>query len=111
MIPLDRTLQDIAHWEAELALEYEFRDEATCLTGRRHRGPLCVQKALYPEGRAVCQTVLLHPPSGIAGGDQLRIAANLGPQAHAQITTPGAGKWYRSGGAEAAQTIDRKSVV
>ena len=108
MIPLDRTLQDIAHWEAELALEYEFRDEATCLTGRRHRGPLCVQKALYPEGRAVCQTVLLHPPSGIAGGDQLRIAANLGPQAHAQITTPGAGKWYRSGGAEAAQTITFK---
>lgn len=65
-----------------------------------------MQKALYPEGEAVCQTILLHPPSGIAGGDQLRIAARLDAWAHAQLTTPGAGKWYRSGGAEASQHID-----
>ena len=108
MIPLDRTLQHLPHWEAELALEFEYRDRATCLTGRRHRGPLRVQKALYPEGRAVCQAILLHPPSGIAGGDQLRITADIGQQAHAQITTPGAGKWYRSGGADASQTLGFK---
>ena len=94
-----------SHWEAEIALGFTRLDSGTVLSERRHRGPLRVQKALYPEGRDVCQTILLHPPSGIAGGDRLHIAVNVGPQAHAQITTPGAGKWYRSGGEEAAQTL------
>jgi len=95
-----------SHWEAEIALGFTRLDSGTVLSERRHRGPLRVQKALYPESRDVCQTILLHPPSGIAGGDRLHIAVNVGPQAHAQITTPGAGKWYRSGGEEAAQTLD-----
>lgn len=46
------------------------------------------------------------PPSGIVGGDHLVISADIGGAAHAQLTTPGAGKWYRSGGAEASQRID-----
>ena len=95
-----------SHWEAEIALGFTRLDSGTVLSERRHRGPLRVQKALYPEGRDVCQTILLHPPSGIAGGDRLHIAVSVGPQAHAQITTPGAGKWYRSGGEEASQTLD-----
>lgn len=95
-----------SHWEAEIALGFTRLDSGTVLSERRHRGPLRVQKALYPEGRDVCQTILLHPPSGIAGGDRLHIAVNVGPEAHAQITTPGAGKWYRSGGEDAAQTLD-----
>ena len=106
MIPVDSTLQQSPYWEAELALEFAARDGATRLTGCRHRGPLRVQKALYPEGAAVCQTILLHPPAGIAGGDHLHISAALAPGAHAQITTPGAGKWYRSGGPEASQELD-----
>ncbi len=72
----------------------------------RHQGPLRVQKALYPEGETVCQAIVLHPPSGIVGGDHLVISADIGGAAHAQLTTPGAGKWYRSGGAEASQRID-----
>ena len=106
MIPVDSTLQQSLRWEAELALEFAARDGATRLTACRHRGPLRVQKALYPEGAAVCQTILLHPPSGIAGGDHLHICAALGAGAHAQIITPGAGKWYRSGGPDAAQELD-----
>jgi urease accessory protein len=97
-----------AHWHAELSLTFARRGEATILSDRRHCGPLRVQKALYPEGEAVCQTILLHPPSGIAGGDCLHISAHISAQAHAQVTTPGAGKWYRSGGAEAAQALDFK---
>lgn len=93
-------------WEAELKLGFARRDAATILVERQHRGPLRVQKALYPEGEGVCQTLLLHPPSGIAGGDRLHIEVGVGAGAHAQLTTPGAGKWYRSAGAEAAQTLD-----
>ena len=95
-----------AHWLAELKLGFTRSDSATVLSERRHRGPLRVQKALYPEGPEVCQVIVLHPPSGIVGGDQLTIAADVGPRASAQLTTPGAGKWYRSAGPEAAQVID-----
>lgn len=93
-------------WPAELHLGFARAGERTVLRENRHRGPLRVQKALYPEGESVCQAILLHPPSGIAGGDQLRISAEIGAGAHAQLTTPGAGKWYRSSGADATQSID-----
>ena len=106
MLPVDSTLPQSQRWEAALALEFAARDGATRLTGCRHRGPLRVQKALYPEGAAVCQTIILHPPAGIAGGDRLQISAALAAGTHAQITTPGAGKWYRSGGPEASQELD-----
>lgn len=95
-------------WHAELHLGFARSGERTVLRENRHRGPLRVQKALYPEGEAVCQTILLHPPSGIAGGDLLQISVAAAAGAHAQITTPGAGKWYRSGGQDAAQRIDLK---
>lgn len=93
-------------WNAELVLGFARAGERTVLRENRHRGPLRVQKALYPEGDAVCQAIVLHPPSGIAGGDHLVISADVASGAHAQLTTPGAGKWYRSGGAEASQCID-----
>lgn len=93
-------------WHAELHLGFARHGERTVLCENRHRGPLRVQKALYPEGDSVCQAILLHPPSGIAGGDHLAISTRVEAGAHAQLTTPGAGKWYRSGGAEASQHID-----
>ena len=92
-------------WHAELHLGFVRQGERTVLRENRHRGPLRVQRALYPEGDTVCQAIVLHPPSGIAGGDHLAISAELGAGAHAQLMTPGAGKWYRSGGAEASQCI------
>ena len=93
-------------WHAELHLGFARVGERTVLRENRHRGPLRVQKALYPEGDDVCQAIVLHPPSGIAGGDHLAISVGVGAGAHVQLTTPGAGKWYRSGGAEASQRID-----
>lgn len=93
-------------WHAELQLRFARSGERIVLRENRHFGPLRVQKALYPEGDAVCQTILLHPPSGIAGGDQLQIRAAVENGAHAQLTTPGAGKWYRSAGADAGQQIE-----
>ena len=93
-------------WLARLGLEFERRDDATILVRRTHIGPLRVQKPLYPEGREICHVLLLHPPSGIAGGDELEIAAAVAEGAHALLTTPGAGKWYRSAGSRASQRVD-----
>lgn len=92
-------------WLAELHLGFAVAGGRTVLRENRHLGPLRVQKALYPEGDAVCQATVLHPPSGIAGGDHLNISVEIGTGAHAQLTTPGAGKWYRSNGSAASQGI------
>ena len=92
-------------WPARLALDFERRGERTVLAGVEHQGPLRVQRALYPEGSGVCQAIVLHPPGGVAGGDCLEIVVAAAPAAHAQMTTPGAGKWYRSGGRVARQSL------
>lgn len=80
-------------------------DGRSVLTRGEQYGPLAVQKPLYPEGDAVCHTMLLHPPGGIAGGDQIDIALTVDAGSHALITTPGAAKWYRSLGAVATQQV------
>jgi len=98
--------ETVSTWHAELRLAFARAGERTVLRENRHLGPLRVQKALYPEGDAVCQAIVLHPPSGIAGGDHLTIEVDVAAGAHAQLTTPGAGKWYRSSGSEASQRID-----
>lgn len=92
-------------WQATLALRFARRDDATILARCEHIGPLRVQKALFPEGPGVCHAIVLHPPAGIAGGDRLEMNIEARPGTHALLTTPGAGKWYRSSGAEASQRM------
>jgi len=106
-----------AGWLARLELQFQQRHAGTRLTHRRHSGPLLVQKALYPERDAdrggrdssgPCHVYVIHPPGGVAGGDELELHAELAPGSHALLTTPAAGKFYRRGDAgvaRAAQTF------
>jgi urease accessory protein len=96
---------DSQNWHASLELRVAQQAGRSVLAHNLHKGPLRVQKALHPEGDAVCQILMLHPPAGIAGGDQLSIKLDVEAGAHAQLTTPGAGKWYRSKGPQASQQI------
>ena len=95
----------VSGWDARLALEYQCVHGRTVLSRRRHHGPLMVQKAFYPEGPDLCHTIVLHPPGGVAGGDTLTITANLARDARVLITTPGAGKWYKSLGRPSSQQL------
>ncbi|AIC17782.1 MULTISPECIES: urease accessory protein UreD [Pseudomonas] len=92
-------------WHAELELGYARFGDSTRPVQRRHKGPLRVQKHLYAEGPEVCQHIIVHPPGGIAGGDRLQIRASVERDAWAQLTSPGAAKWYRATG-PAYQTLD-----
>jgi urease accessory protein len=102
-------------WQAQLNLRFAMRasdnsvlNGRTVLVGREHSGPLVVQKPLYPEGDRICHAVIVHPPGGVAGGDQLRLHVDLDADAQALLTTPGAGKWYKANGGEAAQHLQFK---
>ena len=92
-------------WQASLSLGFERRGGRTVLATRRHEGPLVVQKALHPEGDGICHAIVVHPPSGLVGGDALQLEVAVGEGAAALLTTPGAGKWYRSTGRFASQAI------
>jgi urease accessory protein len=91
-------------WNAALELGFVADGGATRLARRAHRGPFVVQRPFFPEGRGVCHVYLLHPPGGLVGGDELRLDLRVGPAAHTLVTTPAAGKAYRTLGPLARQS-------
>lgn len=95
-------------WSARLDLEYALRREETVLMRSSHEGPLRVQRP-FREASGVCQTYVLHPPGGIVGGDTLDVEVRAGEGSRALLTTPGATKFYRSGG-DIARQSQRVSV-
>ena len=84
------------HCHARLSLGFADDAGTTRLMERAHFGPLRVQKPLYPEGPEVCHAIVVHPPGGIVGGDELAVKVAVSPGARAFITTPGAAKWYKA---------------
>jgi urease accessory protein len=90
-------------WRARLALEFALQGNKTVLARRGSDGPLVVQKPLYPDGPERCHAIVVHPPGGIVGGDELHLSVKS--EGHALLTTPGAAKWYRSAGSWARQTL------
>ena len=91
MVVDDSAVRDLARLTAAYRLE-----QGRTVVRHEHSGPLRLLKSLYPEGDAVCHNVLVHPPSGLVGGDVLDIALDLGEGAHALLTTPGATRFYGS---------------
>ena len=85
----------VGEWLAKLNLKFRFDGENTVVDYARHSGPLRIQRPFYPEGKKVCQVILLHPPGGVAAGDILDINIKVSRAARVQITTPGATKWYK----------------
>lgn len=92
-------------WQARLKVDYSVENQR-CVARHEHHGPLRILKSLYPEGDHVCHNILVHPPSGLVGGDELLIHVNLQAQAHALITTPGATKFYGSDALTAKQQVN-----
>lgn len=90
-------------WEASIDLAFRRRGGRTVLAEKRQHGPLAVQRTFHPEGD-VCHLYLLHPPGGVAGGDNLQVRVTTHPESRALITTPGATKFYRSMGPTAHQS-------
>lgn len=91
-------------WRAQLDLQYRTDGHKTTLS-YSHQGPLRILKSLYPEGDGICHNVIVHPPGGVVGGDELAVNVQVDAGAHALIGTPGATRFYRSDGPQASQRV------
>jgi urease accessory protein len=89
-------------WHAHLRLDYSCTADGTDVR-HHHQGPLRILQSLYPEGKAICHNVLVHPPGGLVGGDTLDLNITGGESSHGLITTPGATRFYKSLGEAALQ--------
>ena len=103
---LNASTANAHYWFARLELGFKCETKRTILAHRKHSGPVRVQKMLWPEKTGVCHAIIVHPPAGIAGGDHLTFSIAVDAHAHALVTTPGAGKWYKTNLKKAFQHID-----
>ena len=92
-------------WQARLQLDYSQQEPGRTVLHHQHDGPLRVFHSLYPEGPAICHNVIVHPPGGLVEGDTLTIQVDVAKGAHGLISTPGATRFYRSGGLPAIQQV------
>jgi len=89
-------------WRAWLDVGLRRRAGRTRIGALGHEGPLRIQRAFHPEPDGTAHVVVLHPPAGCVGGDSLHVRASVAPEARALLTTPGAGKVYRTNGFRAS---------
>lgn len=97
--------QDATGWRGKADLIYGAEAHRTWLRHSYTQAPLRLQRALYPEGEAVCHSVLVHTAGGMVGGDRLDITIELESGSQALITTAAANKIYRSQDCAAQQTV------
>jgi urease accessory protein len=90
--------------DGSLHLCFERRGAATVLAGSRFTLPLQVMAPVALDD-AACVVSLLNPTGGVVGGDRLTIDVEVGPGAHACLTTPSATRIYRTAGEPAVQRV------
>lgn len=83
-------------WDARLSIEYEKGQDRSRIKKIAHEGPLVLQKSFYPDGSGIVHNYILHPPGGLVGGDHLQVNVRVRDRAAVLLTTPAAGKVYRS---------------
>jgi urease accessory protein len=81
-------------WQGVARLSYAVEAGRCIPTQTYTRAPLRVQRALYPEGEALCHSVLVHTAGGLVGGDSLAIEIHAEPSSQVLITTAAASKVY-----------------
>lgn len=96
LLPSALLAKQAATWHGRLELGFARLADRTELVNRHVCMPLALQRPFYPEGPQVCHVLLLHPPGGLVGGDCLDVHLDLQPASEVLVTTPSAGKWYRS---------------
>ncbi|HEY3098230.1 MAG TPA: urease accessory protein UreD [Methylomirabilota bacterium] len=90
--------------DGRLAVRVELCAGRSVLTGCRWTMPLQMLAPVALDDPAAV-VWMLNPTGGLVGGDRLAIDVEVGPGAHACLTTPSATKVYRTAGATAEQTV------
>ncbi|MGB2925942.1 MAG: urease accessory protein UreD [Limnothrix sp.] len=90
-------------WHGKVQLSYQRQADKTAMCGCFTQSPFRIQKPFYPEGNAICHTILLHTAGGIVGGDRLSVSLDLARDSHVFLTTAAANKLYKSNGQTAIQ--------
>jgi urease accessory protein len=90
--------------DGRLALGFEIRGSRTILSRCRYTLPLQVMAPMAIDDSAAVVSIL-NPTGGLVGGDALEIEVDVGPGAHACLTTPSATKVYRADSVAAAQRV------
>jgi urease accessory protein len=90
--------------DGALRLVFERRGAPTVLTACRSTLPLQVLAPVALDDAAAVVSIL-NPTGGVLGGDRLAVDVEIGPGAHACLTTPSATRVYRTGGEPAVQTV------
>lgn len=90
------------HWPGRLIMRFGRSAGRSVLTALEHAGPLRVQQLFYPEktssGPLPCHCCIVHPPGALVNGDDLLQQITVTDGARVLITTPAAGKFYKSAG-------------
>jgi urease accessory protein len=90
--------------DGALRLGFERRGAATVLARCRSTLPLQVLAPVALDDAAAV-VALLNPTGGVLGGDRLAIDVDIGPGAHACLTTPSATRIYRAAAEPAEQRV------
>ncbi|WP_024851773.1 urease accessory protein UreD [Hydrogenovibrio kuenenii] len=90
-------------WKGFLSFKFVADLGRTVVKDKKHFGPLVIQRPYYQEVD-LPQVLILHPPGGIVGGDELQIEVGLSKKAKGMVSTPAATKFYRSNNRLATQS-------